>query len=103
MTYHKMKGFLSFLILWVIKNRSMTGVEITQELTKRKGRKLSPGTIYPVMTKLKQDGLLSVDENKCYSLTGKGIQELKNRLKIFLKTFPDINDMKDFIEKGEGI
>ncbi|MFX1256363.1 MAG: helix-turn-helix transcriptional regulator [Promethearchaeota archaeon] len=103
MTYHKMKGFLSFLILWVIKKRKMMGMEITLELEKRKGRKLSPGTIYPVLKKLKKDGLLAIDENKCYTLTELGIKELKNRLGIFLKTFPDIDDMKDFLKKNESI
>lgn len=94
-----MKGFLSFLIMWVINNRNMTGVEITQELEKRKGRKLSPGTIYPVFKKLKKEGYLSIDENKYYSLTERGIKELKNRLEIFLRTFPDIDKMKDLIER----
>jgi PadR family transcriptional regulator PadR len=99
MSYHKMKGFLSFLILWVVKKRRMTGVEITLELEKRKGRKLSPGTIYPVLKKLKKESLLAIDENKCYTLTELGIKELKNRLEIFIKIFPDIDDMRDFIKK----
>jgi DNA-binding PadR family transcriptional regulator len=94
-----MKGFLSFLILWVVKKGRMTGVEITVELEKRKGRKLSPGTIYPVLKKLKKDGLLTIDENKCYTLTELGIKELKNRLGIFIKIFPDMDDMRDFIKK----
>ena len=100
MTYHKMKGLLSFLILWIVKKRKITGVEITDELEKRKGRKLSPGTIYPVLKKLKKDGLLAIDESKSYTLTELGIKELKNRIGIFLKTFPDIDDMRDFIRKN---
>lgn len=100
MTYHKMKGLLSFLILWIVKKRKITGVEITDELEKRKGRKLSPGTIYPVLKKLKKDGLLAIDESKSYTLTELGIKELKNGIGIFLKTFPDIDDMRDFIKKN---
>jgi DNA-binding PadR family transcriptional regulator len=97
MVQEKMKGFLSFLILWLVSKKSMTGVEITLELEKRKGRKLSPGTIYPVLKNLKDKGLLSIDENKSYSLTKKGINELKSSLKIFFKIFPDIDEMKAYL------
>lgn len=96
MAHQKMKGFLSFLILWLISKKSMTGVEVTLELEKRKGRKLSPGTIYPVLKNLKDKDLLSMDENKSYSLTKKGIKELENRLSMFFKIFPDINEMKSY-------
>ena len=98
-----MKGLLSFLILWIIKKRKLTGMEITDELEKRKGRKLSPGTIYPLLKKLKKDGLLEIDENKRYTLTELGIKELKNRIGIFLKTFSDIDDMRNFIKKNESL
>lgn len=96
MAHQKMKGFLSFLILWLVSKKSMTGVEVTLELEKRKGRKLSPGTIYPVLKNLKDKDLLSMDENKSYSLTKKGIKELENRLSMFFKIFPDINEMKSY-------
>ncbi|MEM2144551.1 MAG: PadR family transcriptional regulator [Candidatus Jordarchaeaceae archaeon] len=98
MAQEKMKGFLSFLILWLVSKKSMTGVEITLELEKRKGRKLSPGTIYPVLKTLKDKGLLSIDENKSYSLTKSGINELKNSLNLFFKIFPDIDEMKDYLK-----
>ena len=55
----------------------MTGAEIALELEKRKGSKPSPGTIYPVLKDLKDKGLLSVDENKRYSLTKRGKKELE--------------------------
>lgn len=96
MAHQKMKGFLSFLILWLVSKKSMTGVEVTLELEKRKGRKLSPGTIYPVLKNLKDKDLLSMDENKSYSLTKKGIKELENRLSMFFKIFPDIDEMKSY-------
>jgi DNA-binding PadR family transcriptional regulator len=97
MAHEKMKGFLSFLVLWVVSKKSMTGVEIILELEKRKGRKLSPGTIYPVLKNLKDENLLSIDENKSYSLTKKGIEELKNRLRVFFEIFPDIDEMKSHL------
>lgn len=99
MAHHKMKGFLSFLILWIISKRSMTGVEIAFELEKRKGRRLSPGTIYPVLKNLKDKDLLSIDENKSYSLTKRGRDELENRLKMFFKIFSDIDEMRTYYKK----
>jgi len=44
-----MKGFLSYLILWILKKENMNGAGIAVELEKRKGSKPSPGTIYPAL------------------------------------------------------
>lgn len=90
----KMKGFLSFLILWLIKKKNMTGSEITEELEQRKGSRPSPGTIYPVLKDLKKRGLLSNDEKKRYTLTKQGEEELALHLKSFFNTFCDIEEMK---------
>jgi len=90
----RMKGFLSFLILWLIKKKNMTGVEITEELKKRRGQRPSPGTIYPVLKRLKQDGLITDNEKKCYSLTPKGEQELEQHIETFFDTFCDIDEMR---------
>jgi len=99
MTHGRMKGFLSFLILWLISKKSMTGAEIALELEKRKGRRPSPGTVYPVLKHLKDQGLLSIDEKKCYSLTSRGSKELKVHLGSFFKTFPDIDEMRSCCKK----
>jgi len=42
-----MRGFLGFLILFLLSKKSLHGQEIADEITKRKGDKPSPGTIYP--------------------------------------------------------
>lgn len=89
-----MKGFLSFLILWMLKNRQMTGSEITDEMEKRKGRRFSPGTIYPVLKRLKDSGFILDDDEKRYSLTEKGEKELEARLDNFFMTFWDLEEMR---------
>lgn len=94
MAHCRMKGFLSFLILWLVSKKGMTGAEMALELEKRKGRKPSPGTIYPVLKNLKDKGLLSMDENKRYSLTKRGRKELEVHLNTFFRTFCDIDEMK---------
>ena len=94
MTHCRPKGFLSFLILWLVSKKSMTGAEIALELEKRKGKKPSPGTIYPVLKSMKERKLLSIDENKRYTLTEKGKKSLEAHLDAFIRTFYDIDEMK---------
>ena len=91
----QMKGFLSFLILWLLSKKSMTGVEITNEIEKRKGNRPSPGTIYPVLKKLKELGLIIDDEQKRYSLTKNGRVELTIHIVTFFETFYDIEEMRN--------
>lgn len=99
MTHCRMKGFLSFLILWLVSKESMTGTEIATELEKRKGTRPSPGTIYPVLKDLKDKGLLSVDKNKRYSLTKRGEKELEIHIGTFFDTFCDIDEMRSSCKK----
>lgn len=88
------KGFLSFLILWLVRSEARTGAEIALELEKRRGRKPSPGTIYPVLKHLKETKILNIDDNKRYSLTKKGHKALEAHLDSFIRTFYDIDEMK---------
>lgn len=90
----RMKGFLTFLILWLVSKKTMTGAEITQELENRRGHRPSPGTIYPVLKYLTERELLKVDKNKKYSLTKKGNEELEMSLNTFFDTFCDIDEMR---------
>ena len=53
-----MRGFLSFLILFILSKKNMHGQEIASELEKRKGCKPSPGTIYPALKQLKENNLI---------------------------------------------
>ena len=88
-----MKGFLSYLILWNLSKKSMTGSEIAKELENRKGSKPSPGTIYPALKELKEKGLINSDNNKVYSLTKEGRNELKKACSAFCTIFYDMKDM----------
>jgi len=93
---HQGRGFLSFLILWMLRNDKMNGSEITDEMEKRKGRRFSPGTIYPVLKKLKDKGLIIDDEEKRYSLTEKGKKELIIRIDNFFRSFHDLEEMRKY-------
>jgi DNA-binding PadR family transcriptional regulator len=93
---HHGKGFLSFLILWMLRNTKMNGSEITDEIEKRKGRRFSPGTIYPVLKKLKEKGFIVDDEEKRYSLTDNGKKELAIRIDNFFNSFYDLEEMRRY-------
>jgi PadR family transcriptional regulator, regulatory protein PadR len=88
------KGFLSFLIVWLSRKQPLTGAEIAQELEKRRGKKPSPGTIYPVLKNLTNQGILTVDPNKRYSLTEKGQKTLESAIDEFINTFYDVDEMR---------
>jgi len=93
-----MKGFLTYLILWILSKKSLNGAEISRELEKRRRTKPSPGTIYPALKELRNRGLITVDENKNYYLTDKGREELKSACKFFCQIFYDMKEMSDFCE-----
>ena len=93
MVVDDMKGYLSYMVLWILSKESMRGSEITLELEKRRGTKPSPGTIYPVLKELKEKKLIKANKEKSYSLTKKGRRELQSACKHFCKMFYDMKDM----------
>ena len=88
-----MRGFLSYLMLWMLSKKSMNGAKIAKELEKRKGSKPSPGTVYPALKELREKGLIVADKNKIYSLTKKGKKELKSACASFCGMFYDMKEM----------
>ena len=90
-----MRGMLGFLILFLISKKPMHGKELADEITRRKGEKPSPGTLYPAIKIIREAGF--IDERKegktiTYTLTPSGKKALtvaKRRFcKIFLGVFP---------------
>lgn len=94
----EMKGYLTYLILWILSKNSMNGAEVGRELEKRRGTKPSPGTIYPVLKELRNKGLIEVDKKKYYSLTTQGKKELKSSCKFICNIFYDMEEMQDYCE-----
>ncbi len=90
-----MKGFLGFMVLWMLRDEPKTGMELARELEERRGHMPSPGTIYPVLKVMTERGLLDVDEEKRYSLTDAGREELDRSLDHFFSMFFDIDEMRD--------
>ncbi len=90
-----MKGYLTYLILWILKKQSMTGSELNKELEKRRGESLSPGTLYPALKELSEKGLITADKKKKYTLTKKGEKELNSACSFFCSVFYDVKEMFD--------
>lgn len=89
-----MKGFLSFIVLRLISKKNMSGEGIRNEIEKRKGKKPSPGTIYPVLKSLKENGLIEEvkdsGKEKKYTITKKGKKEVSSAVKKFVALFCDM-------------
>ncbi|MDD5331256.1 MAG: PadR family transcriptional regulator [Candidatus Nanoarchaeia archaeon] len=84
-----MNGLLSFLILHEISQNKLCGDELADLIGKRKGNKLTPGTIYPALKVLRENKLIILKQKgrkKIYSLTKKG----KNELNLCYKTFGNL-------------
>ena len=85
-----MRGFLGFLILFLLSSKPMHGQELADEIAKRKGEKPSPGTIYPALKGLKELGFLEEQkEGKTitYSLSTQGKNALRIAKRRFTRTF----------------
>lgn len=85
-----MRGLLGFLILFLLSKESMHGQKLADEISKRKGEKPSPGTIYPALKSLREMGFISEEkEGKTivYNLTDRGKIALKNAKRRFARTF----------------
>ena len=91
-----MRGFLSFIVLRLISKEHMSGEDLRLELEKRKGTKPSPGTIYPVLKSLAENGFIvecpDCGKEKKYQATAAGKKELERATKHFVSLFCDMKD-----------
>ena len=78
------RGDVRAAILALLAERPMHGYEVIRELSERTGGmwEASPGSIYPTLQLLEDEGLVSVEESegrKQYSLTDQGTAEAAQR------------------------
>lgn len=98
------KGVLELCILNDIRNRKMYGYEIVRRLRKIEGLIISEGSIYPILSRLKRQGLVetSIQESpegparKYYKLTQEG-EDMVSRMNTYWQA---ISGVTDSIEKG---
>lgn len=98
------KGMLELCILNDIRNREMYGNEIARTLRRIEGLIISEGAIYPILSRLKRQGLVetSIQESpdgparKYYKLTKQG-EEMISQMNAYWQA---ISGATDSIEKG---
>lgn len=84
------KGTLSFIVLLVLKEKEVYGYELIEKIKSVTNIEIAEGTLYPLMNRLKTEGLLEstwIEQEtgiprKYYYLTKVGIQtleEMKNQ------------------------
>jgi len=75
-----LKGLLSFQIMHELGKKRLCGDELAEKIGKKKTGKLTPGTIYPALKRLKENKLVKMKQDgrkKIYYLTKKGVNEYK--------------------------
>ena len=90
-----MRGYLSFSILYLLGKTPMSGSETATELTKRRFDRPTPGTIYPALKALEEEGLVRREgkgHTKVYRLTREGRAGLKDAARYFVQAYADVVD-----------
>lgn len=98
-----LKGTTPLLLLKLLEDESMYGYQIMKRLEQKSNNvfELKEGTIYPILHSLEKEDLIvsnwemtdSLRKRKYYSITEKGIKELRHREKkwnIFSNAIGDI-------------
>lgn len=78
------KGLLHHIILDIIKRESMSGSELMDEIEYYTDWRPSPGSMYPILSKLEEEGVIEIVESddlslKRYALTPAGRTVLEDR------------------------
>jgi len=114
------KGFLRYYVLKSLNEKPMSGSEIISEIEKRTNGcwKPSPGSIYPLMAWLQEEGYIKETAEKeagkkSYTLTDKGKafleehikkkEEIRERFKFFMPTFPELPWQDFYPEKTRDL
>ena len=107
------RGFLRYIVLNALNFRPMSGSEFMEEVEEVTGWKPSPGSIYPLLAKLRKENYIERVESeepglKCFTLTGKGREEFgryKKRGDLFRDSYHSIRRiyLKLFKEMDEEL
>lgn len=78
------RGVVEFCVLALLDQRERYGFELVQQLSQAEGLLTSEGTIYPMLSRLRRDGLVQTEwrestsgpPRKYYQLTPAGVETL---------------------------
>jgi DNA-binding PadR family transcriptional regulator len=88
-----MRGFLTFQILWEVGKEPLNGQQIAEKIAERRGTKPTPGTIYPAIKDLREEGFIEGERSGrqiIYTLTDSGKRARDESARYFYQAFGDI-------------
>jgi len=93
-------GGLRFMVLYILKDGQKNGAEIMDEIEKisRGWWRPSPGSIYPLLMGLVNDGLIEKLSDRRYRLTKLGESKVKEFSGLMYKNEMSLGDMLDAID-----
>ena len=98
-----LKGILEGCLLAVISEEEVYGYEMTKKLELYGFNMVSEGSIYPLLIRMKKDGLVTTTtkssesgpKRKYYSLTDKGQEQLATFIEIWQNISTSVNKLLD--------
>jgi len=91
-----MKGYLNVIILKMLSHHEMSGEDIVKEIERRRGKRPSPGTIYPILKIYVKNGWIrevpGCTKIKLYKITPKGKKEIHTATKHIIMMFSEFTD-----------
>ena len=103
------RGWIQFLILRILHEKSSYGYQLLEELEKRSGgyHKLMPGSIYTILRRMEHRGLLrsewekveSGPDRRLYRLTDEGVAVLRSGLEAVVSRRELTEDLVKFYEE----
>ncbi|MDT7892094.1 MAG: PadR family transcriptional regulator [Thermoproteota archaeon] len=101
------EGTLKFIILWLLSEQPRNGVEIINEIEKLSWGwwRPSPGSVYPTLASLTNEGLIVKRQDGRYQITEKGIEEIEDIFPIRkARKIEDIlNEIEGYIQYLEEV
>ncbi|BFH72329.1 PadR family transcriptional regulator [Sulfurisphaera javensis] len=96
----KQKGRLRNIILWLLWQSPKRGIDIIDDIYKMTWGwwKPSPGSVYPLLNKMEEEGVIERVSDGKYRITQKGIEEIKELLPSRYS-----GSIEDAVEELEGL
>lgn len=104
------RGWIQFLMLRILYEKPMHGYKLLEEIEERSCgcHKLEPGSIYTLLRRMEEKGLLeskwekveSGPDRRIYTLTNRGVEALRIGLRSIVKRKRLFDDLVNFYHKN---
>ncbi|AHC51331.1 PadR family transcriptional regulator [Sulfolobus acidocaldarius SUSAZ] len=96
----RQKGRLRLLILWLLYQSPKRGIDIIDDIYKMSWGmwRPSPGSVYPLLNKLLEEGAVRKEGGDRYQITDKGIKEIEHFILVRNRS-----KTEDAIEELQGL